>query len=118
MTRKRWVMFSNRIGIEPEDIPGSDVEDECVLILAKDGKSDKQADEGTREGSDDRRRFRQQAVVHRQPEAIDHVDDGIQLEDPLVLRWYEVEGVDDGSYIEPGRQHDLQNMGHVPVINV
>src|SRR5271166_796742 len=118
MTRKRWVTFSNRIGIELEDIPGSDVENKIVLVLAKNGKSDEQTYKTADKRSRDRGRLRQHAVVHRQPEAVDHIDQRIQFEDPAVLLRYEIERVDDGRYVKPRGQHDLQNVGHVAVINV
>src|SRR5271157_6515350 len=118
MTRKRWVMLSNRITIELEDIPDSNVENKIVLIFAKDGKPNEQANETANEGSRDRWRFWQHAVVHGQPESVDEIDQGIQLEDPSVFCRYEVKRVEDGSKVEPDRQHDLQNVGDVPVVDI
>src|SRR5208337_3164847 len=118
MTRKRCVTLSNRIAIELEDIPGSDVEDKIVLILAKDGKPDEQTYEPADKRSRNRGRLRQHAVIHRQPEPVDDIDYRIQLKDPLILRWYEVERVDDRRDVKPRRQHNLQDVGDVAVVHV
>src|SRR5215469_16148311 len=100
MTRKRWVTFSNRITGSLKVIRKSDVEHKRILILPEHRVADKQADKRANEGGNDRRRFRQLAVVDRQAKSVDDVNDRIQLKDPLIVPGQHVERIDDGRHVK------------------
>src|SRR6516164_543429 len=101
ITRKRWVTFSRRMTDELIDICNSDVEDEIILMLTKQKVAQIQGNKAANERSQNRLRFWQHAVVHRQAKTVDYVDDWIQLEKPLVAGRQHIEGKDDRSEVKP-----------------
>src|SRR6516162_2553390 len=102
MTRKRWVTFSRRTAMFLDNPVRSNIEDKFILILAEYGTADDQGSQSADERGGNRLPTRQLAIIDSKTEAVDHVDEGIELEEPLHVRRHKVQSINDRSEIEPG----------------
>src|SRR3974390_395919 len=118
MTRKRCVTCSSLTAGELRKLCELDIENEVVLIIAEHGQANSQRNEGTNEGSHHRGPARQLTVVDGQTESVDHVDDRVELENPLPVGRNEIKRINNGREVEPGGEHHLQNVRYVAIIDV